>query len=156
MFLGLFLLQGTLMGVLSLPFAMVAKNPIPAFLPVEWVAMGLWLIGFLGETLADKQLQQFKANPNHQGKVCSVGLWRYSRHPNYFFEWVMWVSYFVMGLGVPGGWVTFYVPLLMLFFLTKVTGIAATEAHALKTRGEAYRRYQAETSPFIPWFPKQS
>jgi steroid 5-alpha reductase family enzyme len=83
-----------------------------------------------------------------------VGLWRYSRHPNYFFEWMIWVAYFVFAMGSPTGWLAIVSPAIMLFFLFKVTGIPATEAHALKSRGDEYREYQRTTSVFVPWFSK--
>jgi steroid 5-alpha reductase family enzyme len=121
---------------------------------IEWTALGLWLIGIAGESVADYQLKQFKADPANKGKTCDAGLWNYSRHPNYFFEWLIWVSYFVFALGSPFGWVSLIAPLLMIYFLLKVTGIPATEEQALKTKGEAYRRYQQTTSAFIPWFKK--
>jgi steroid 5-alpha reductase family enzyme len=92
----------------------------------------------------------------YRGRACRVGLWRYSRHPNYFFEWLIWIAFFVFALGSPYGWITVYCPLLMLYFLLRVTGIPATEEQALKSRGEAYRECQRTTSVFVPWFPKKS
>ena len=106
-----------------------------------------------GESAADRQLEAFRRDPANRGKTCRVGLWRVSRHPNYFFEWLVWVAYFVFALASPWGWVTIYCPALMLFFLFRVTGIPATEAQALKSRGEDYRQYQRTTSAFFPWFP---
>ena len=83
-----------------------------------------------------------------------MGLWRYSRHPNYFFEWLVWVAYCVFAWPSPWGWATIYCPLLMLFFLFRVTGIPMTEEQALRSRGDDYRDYQRTTSAFVPWFPK--
>ena len=100
------------------------------------------------------QLKQFKANPANKGRVCQAGLWNFSRHPNYFFEWLVWVAFFLFALGSPWGWVTIYCPALMLFFLLKVTGIPMTEELAVKTKGDAYREYQRTTSVFVPWFKK--
>jgi steroid 5-alpha reductase family enzyme len=100
------------------------------------------------------QLSLFKAQPAAKGRVCDFGLWKYSRHPNYFFEWLVWIAYFVFALGSPWAWVGLVSPLLMLFFLTRMTGIPPAEARALASRGDAYRDYQRRTSAFIPWFPK--
>jgi steroid 5-alpha reductase family enzyme len=101
-------------------------------------------------------MKRFKADPANRGGVCATGLWRYSRHPNYFFESMVWWGFFLVALGSPMGWMTVACPLLMLYFLLKVTGVELTEAHSLRTRGDAYRRYQRSTSAFIPWFPKNS
>jgi hypothetical protein len=100
------------------------------------------------------QLKAFKADPANKGRTCRQGLWAYSRHPNYFFEWVMWLSYFLLALAAPYGWATFYAPLLMLFFLLKVTGVKYTEEQCLRSRGEEYAKYQREVPMFIPWIPK--
>ena len=113
-------------------------------------------MAFAGEITADAQLSRFKSNPANRGKLCDVGLWRYSRHPNYFFESVIWLAYALFALSSPWGWVGLASPALILYFLLKVTGIPATEAQALRTKGEAYRRYQETTSVFIPWFPRKA
>jgi steroid 5-alpha reductase family enzyme len=81
-------------------------------------------------------------------------LWRYSRHPNYFFEWLIWMAFAMFALGSTGGFWGLLSPALILYFVLRVTGIPATEAQALRTRGEEYRRYQQTTSAFVPWFPK--
>lgn len=120
-----------------------------------WAAAGVavWLVAVLGEAAADRQLARFRADPAHQGKTCRNGLWRYSRHPNYFFEWMHWFSYVLIGHGI---WLTWLGPVLMLLFLFRLTGIPYTEQQALKSRGDDYRAYQRETSVFFPWFPKQA
>jgi len=112
----------------------------------------LWVIAICGESLADRQLDAFKANPANRGKVCESGLWYYSRHPNYFFEWLIWVAFFLFALPAPWGWATIVAPALMLFFLLRVTGIPYTEQQSLRSRGAAYRQYQRSTSAFVPWF----
>ncbi len=154
MFFGFFQLQGLLIGVLSVPVAIACANPSPGIGVFEIAGVLLWFTGIGGETIADAQLALFKAHPASKGRVCDLGLWKYSRHPNYFFEWVVWISYFVFSLGSPWAWAGIVSPLLMLFFLTRVTGIPPAEARALATRGEAYRAYQQRTSAFLPWFPK--
>ena len=82
------------------------------------------------------------------------GLWRYSRHPNYFFEWLVWIAYAMFALASPWGWISLACPAVMLYFLLRVTGIPATEAQALKSRGDDYREYQRTTSAFVPRRPK--
>ncbi len=149
-----FQLQAVLIALLSIPFLVVCLNPDPRLSPVEWTGIILWVIAWAGETAADWQLKQFKADPRNQGRVCQAGLWNYSRHPNYFFEWLVWVAYYVFALGSPLGCATIYCPALMLFFLLRVTGIPLTETLAVKTKGDLYRNYQRTTSPFVPWFKK--
>jgi steroid 5-alpha reductase family enzyme len=121
----------------------------------DWLGFSVWLVAILGESLADRQLAAFKADPSNRGKVCSAGLWKFSRHPNYFFEWLVWVALFLFALPAPWGWTTIFAPALMLFFLLRVTGIPYTEQQSLRSRGEAYRSYQRTTSAFVPWFPKR-
>jgi len=151
-FLGFFQLQALLGVVLSAPMLLATANPAAALHPLEWVGTLLWLIAVVGEALADRQLARFRARPGNRGRVCDVGLWRYSRHPNYFFEWLVWCAYFVFASASPQGWLSVYCPLLMLYFLFRVTGIPATEEQALRTKGDAYREYQRTTSAFVPWF----
>jgi steroid 5-alpha reductase family enzyme len=149
-----FYFQAALALALSVPFALINLNTDPSLKFIEWVGAGIWLIGLLGESLSDYQLKIFKSKQENKGKVCDDGLWYYSRHPNYFFEWLIWVAYFVMALGSAWGWLTFFCPLLMLYFLLKVTGIGYTEAQLLKSKGEAYIKYQKTTSAFVP-LPKR-
>jgi steroid 5-alpha reductase family enzyme len=82
--------------------------------------------------------------------VCEVGLWQYSRHPNYFFDWCVWVGFALYGLAFPGGWIALGAQALVLAMIWKVTGIPATEAQALRSKGEPYRQYQQTTSAFVP------
>ena len=155
-FYGFYQLQAGLNVFLSLPLLISCLNPVPHLQPLEWVGAAIWLIGIAGESIADRQLARFKADPGNRGLVCDVGLWRYSRHPNYFFEWTIWVAYAVYCLASPPwGYVGVLMPALMLHFLLNVTGIKATEEQALKSRGEAYRRYQQSTSAFVPWFVRK-
>lgn len=120
-----------------------------------WLALPVFAIAVGGEFLSDAQLAKFRADPANRGKTCRAGLWRYSRHPNYFFEWIHWFTYVVLAWG--GGWwfaVSLLGPALMLFMLFRVSGIPLTEERALASRGEDYREYQRTTSVFVPWFPK--
>jgi steroid 5-alpha reductase family enzyme len=156
MFLVFFELQACLVVVFSLPFLIAAFNPAPELRLVEIIGLALAVLALAGEATADLQMGAFKADSANKGKVCQRGLWRYSRHPNYFFESLIWWAFFLVALGSPWGWITLACPLLMLFFLFKVTGIPLTEEYALKSKGDAYREYQRTTSAFIPWFPKRS
>jgi len=151
-----FQFQALLDVVLSVPFLLAAINRNPELSLLEYFAVFVWFVAFVGEATADAQLKAFKADPAKRGKTCQVGLWHYSRHPNYFFEWLIWVAYAVFALASPYGWLGLVSPALMLYFLFKVTGIPATEAQALRTKGEEYRRYQETTSVFVPWFPKKA
>ncbi len=154
-FLWFFLFQGVLDVVLSLPFLFPALDPERELSPFAWAGLTLFVLSITGETFADRQLSAFKRDPANQGRVCDVGLWRYSRHPNYFFEWLIWCSFALFAMGSPWGGLGLLSPVLILYFLLKVTGIPPTEAQALRSRPEAYRRYQDTTSAFFPWFPKK-
>jgi steroid 5-alpha reductase family enzyme len=148
--------QALLDVLLSAPFFLAARNTAPRLHPLELAAPALLAIAVLGEGTADRQLRRFRADPANKGKTCRAGLWRVSRHPNYFFEWLVWIAFFLLALPAPHGWIAIFCPLLMLVFLFKVTGIPATEAQALRSRGDDYRRYQQETSAFFPWFPRKA
>jgi len=154
--LGFFLAQAVLVAILAAPFLIAGRDTRPAPSVLDLLGLSVWMIGLIGETVADHQLARFKRDGANQGRVCDVGLWRYSRHPNYFFEWLMWIGYATVAAGAPFGWVAWTAPALMLLFVLKLTGIPPTEARALKSRGEAYRRYQQTTPAFIPWFPRSS
>lgn len=139
----------------SIPPVLAMTNPTP--LAGGWSLLGvvLGVLAIAGETQADRQLERFRADPAHRGRTCRDGWWRLSRHPNYFFEWLHWWAYVLLAVGSPlAGW-SLLGPALMLVFLFKITGIPHTERQALARRGEDYRRYQAATSIFIPWFPRK-
>jgi steroid 5-alpha reductase family enzyme len=153
-FLVFFELQAVLVVVFSLPFLFASFNAAPELRRVELAGLALAAVALLGETLADLQMQAFKRDPASTGTVCQVGLWRYSRHPNYFFESLVWAAFAIAALGSPLGWIAIACPLLMLYFLFRVTGIPLTEEYALKSKGDAYREYQRTTSAFVPWFRK--
>jgi steroid 5-alpha reductase family enzyme len=153
-FLALFEVEAILALTLSIPFLLTAVNPRPELQLIEICAVFIWLGGFAGEVIADEQLKRFKSDVSNKGKTCDVGLWYYSRHPNYFFEWLMWCAYFIFALGSPWGWVSVICPFIMYHFLINVTGVPFAEAQSLMTRGEEYRRYQQSTSMFIP-LPKR-
>lgn len=121
----------------------------------DLIGVAVWCVSFVNTAVADRQLVRFKRRPENRGKTCRQGWWRYSRHPNYFFEWLHWWSYAAFSVGAAYWWISFLAPLLMLYFLLRVTGIPPTEAQALANRGDDYRRYQRTTSAFFPWFPKK-
>jgi steroid 5-alpha reductase family enzyme len=154
-FFSFFQFQALLDLVLSLPFLLACLNTIPLLGIFEYLGAAIWVVGILGEATADSQLDAFKKNPANKGKTCRAGLWNYSRHPNYFFEWTIWVGYAVFCIAAPWGWLGLISPALILYFLLRLTGIPATEAQALRSRGDEYREYQRTTSAFIPWFPKK-
>jgi steroid 5-alpha reductase family enzyme len=146
--------QAVLAPLFALPVWVIAGDTRPEWGAREIAATVLWLLAVLGEGLADRQLARFRADPANRGRTCTAGLWRASRHPNYFFEWLHWWAYVVLALGAPLWWLTLVGPALMLFFLLKVTGVPATEARALLSRPD-YAEYQRTTSAFIPWFPRR-
>jgi steroid 5-alpha reductase family enzyme len=150
-----FQMQAASVVLLGLAPLLAALNPAPAFHPLELAGAALWLVAVAGEATADAQLAAFKRDPANRGGVCAVGLWRYSRHPNYFFEWLIWVAFALFALGSPGGWLALLGPAGILYLLLRVTGIPLTEEQSLRSRGDAYRRYQQTTSAFVPWFPKK-
>jgi steroid 5-alpha reductase family enzyme len=148
--------QGLLDVLLSIPFLVIAFNPRPSIHFVEILGLVVWATGIFGETVADRQLAAFRSNPDHRGRTCRDGLWRYSRHPNYFFEWLIWCGFALMAWPAPNGWMGIVSPIIMLFLILKVTGVPPTEAQALASRGDDYRDYQRTTSVFVPWFPKSN
>lgn len=148
-----FELQAALSAILSFPFIFILNNTTPEFSIIEIIGYSLFAVGIAGESIADYQLKKYKITSG-KGEICNIGLWNYSRHPNYFFEWMAWVAIFLIALSANYGWIAFYCPLLMWHFLNNVTGVAATEEHMLKTRGEKYLNYQKTTSPFIIWLKK--
>ncbi|MCC6408235.1 MAG: DUF1295 domain-containing protein [Planctomycetes bacterium] len=153
-FLFFYWAQGALDVLLSVPFVLAAQHATSGFHPLELAGGALFAAALFGESLADRQLAAFRANPANRGRTCRVGLWRFSRHPNYFFEWLQWCAFALCAAASPWGWLGVFAPLLMLFLILKVTGIPPTEEQALRSRGEDYRRYQRTTSAFVPWFPR--
>lgn len=147
--------QAVLVVVFALAFLPIAFDPRKLTALPTILALALWTTAIFGETLADLQLARFRADPQSRGKTCQVGLWKYSRHPNYFFEWLHWWTYVVLAWGAPHAWLAWIAPALLILLLFKVTGIPATEAQALRSRGSEYAAYQKQTSVFVPWFPKR-
>lgn len=150
-----FYLQGLLNMILSIPFLLMMQNEQEHISLLSWIGFVIWLMAICGEGLADAQLKNFKNNPDNKGKVCNVGLWNYSRHPNYFFEWMIWMGFFLAACSATYGWLAIISPIIILWTLLKATGIPMTEEQSIRTKGDAYREYQKTTSAFVPWFPKK-
>jgi steroid 5-alpha reductase family enzyme len=150
-----FLFQAFLIWAISIPaqVAQVHDNP-PNLTALDFLGLGLWLIGFGFEAVSDLQLRGFLKDPGNRGKVMDRGLWRFSRHPNYFGDSLVWWGIFLVAAATPMGWVTVFSPLLMTFFLMKVSGVPMLE-EALAERRKGYREYMRRTSPFFPWPPRK-
>ncbi len=137
----------------SLPFALIALDPRSGLSVVAWIGIAVWTLGNVGTIVSDRQLAQWRANPENTGRTARVGLWSWSRHPNYFFEWVTWCGNALVATTAPMGWIAWVVPAGLLFLLFRVTGIPATEKQALRSRVD-YAEYQRTTSAFVPLPPR--
>jgi steroid 5-alpha reductase family enzyme len=155
-------LQNQGLGSIPLVFAIfvAARFPEMTLRPQDYLGALILLIGISGEALADAQLKRFRGDPANKGRVCDAGLWRWSRHPNYFFQWFGWLAYPVIALSVadplfyPWGWASLLAPVFMYWILVHVTGIPPLEQQMLRSRGERYRDYQSRTSMFFPLPPQ--
>ncbi len=145
-----FQLQAAWAVLFALPMWVAADNTATDLRWHDYAGALVWLIAVVGESIADAQLDTFRKQPANKGKVCDRGLWRYSRHPNYFFEWIGWWSYVLIALGGSYAWTALGGPLVMYWFITRVTGIPLTEKQAIRSRRDAYRRYQQTTNAFFP------
>jgi steroid 5-alpha reductase family enzyme/outer membrane protein assembly factor BamB len=149
-----FLFQGLLVWLISVPLLQAIRAGQPArWTAFDLAAVVLFVVGFLFETVGDLQLARFRSNPACQGKVLRTGLWRYTRHPNYFGDALVWWSFFVLALGTSGSLWTIYSPVVMTFLLLKVSGVGLLEKKLSQTRSE-YADYVATTNAFVPWFPR--
>ena len=156
LFFWFFQKQATWVVIFASPMLIVRTNQTP-WGPLDSTGLALWIIGLAGGCLADWQLARHKSSPDRKpGEICNSGLWRYSRHPNYFFEWIAWMSYLFLGWGAPLGPWLLLVPVILLAFLLKFTGIPHVEARKLENANEEYVQYRQSTSSFFPWFPKNN
>jgi len=152
-------LQNQAFGSIPLAFAIfvAARFPNAELRAQDYLGVLILFAGVAGEALADAQLKAFRTDPANKGRVCDVGLWRWSRHPNYFFEWFCWLAYPVIALapGYPWGLATLLAPAFMYWILVHATGIPPLEEQMLRSRGERYREYQSRTSAFFPLPPQK-
>ncbi len=154
-FFKVFLLQGVLLWIISAPLVAVQVSPTPAALGAfDALGVLLWAIGFFFEAMGDWQLARFKADPANRGKLMERGVWRYTRHPNYFGDSAQWWGFYLSAAATGWGALTAFSPLLMTFLLVRVSGVGMLEK-ALKDRKPGYREYMQRTSAFIPWLPRR-
>jgi steroid 5-alpha reductase family enzyme len=151
-----FQMQAVADSFLSIAILVAIFNPTPFGALTDYIGISIALIAIIGEGIADNQLQRFRSQSDNAGKTCRDGLWRYSRHPNYFFEWLYWWSFPLLALGSAAWPLALLSPLALLYLILKVTGIPPTEEQALLKRGDDYRTYQNETNAFFPWFRKRT
>ncbi|MEJ7746202.1 MAG: DUF1295 domain-containing protein [Luteimonas sp.] len=149
-----FQMQALLVALFALPLLSAATNPVEDVTIWTLLAVLVWVMAVGGESIADAQLAEFRDDPGNRGKTCRTGLWNWSRHPNYFCEWVHWFAYVLLAVGSPNAWLTWLGPIVMLVFLYRISGIPWTEQQALRSRGDDYRRYQNEVSAFFPRAPR--
>jgi steroid 5-alpha reductase family enzyme len=152
-FFWFFQFQALFVVFFSLPFAFVAQSDSTGLGMLEWIGIAVWALGNAGTILSDYQLARWRGNPANRGKTSRAGLWGWSRHPNYFFEWITWCGVALVASATPWGWLAWLVPAGLLFLLFKVTGIPSTEAQALRSRPD-YADYQRTTSVFVPLPPR--
>ena len=150
----LFQVQVLFVALFLIPVIIAMDCPKPFGHVMDVIGLGVAVVAMLGETFADRQLAVFRAQPSNKQCVCQSGLWRYSRHPNYFFEWLHWFAYTIFALGSPLVWLSWIGPIAMYLFLRFITGVPYAERSSLKSRGDAYRQYQATTNTFFPWNPR--
>lgn len=146
-----FQLQGLLIFIISIVFLFAGNADGQELSWMDIVGCVIVLLGMTGESIADLQLQRFKAN--NKGKVCNSGLWYYSRHPNYFFDWITWCGFALFGLSSPYGYIAIISPILLYIIFNYITG-PITERGSVQSRGQAFIDYQRETSMFFPWFKR--
>ena len=155
---GFLQIQAIAAAALALTVLVAARNPAPGLAWRNLAGAAVLAGAILGEGVADRQLSRFKAYPPNRKAICDVGLWAWSRHPNYFFEWFGWLAYPLMAIDFSGrwpwGWFALTGPALMFFLLRFASGVPPTEAAMARSRGAAFARYQARVSPFFPWPPR--
>jgi len=151
-FFQVFMLQALFLMVIVYPVLLIQSSARPGFGPLDIAGVLVWVTGFLFEAVGDRQLARFKSDPQNKGKVMRTGLWRYTRHPNYFGEATMWWGLFLLALSVPWGWTGIIGPLTITCLLRFVSGVPMLE-RKLRGRPE-FEAYARVTNAFVPWFPK--
>ena len=150
-----FLFQALLIWLVSMPAQVAQVSAIPDKLGyLDYIGLVVFVTGFLFEVVADRQLKAFLADPDRKSGVMDRGLWRYSRHPNYFGDALLWWGVFLVACATPQGWMTIFSPVLMTFLLMRVSGVPMLE-DALAERRPGYREYMKRTSAFFPWPPRR-
>ncbi|MDT8273562.1 MAG: DUF1295 domain-containing protein [Desulfomonilia bacterium] len=149
-YLQVFLLQGGILLLNIMPVLFINTYDARALGLVDAVAVLLWILGFCFEAISDWQLDRFISDPGNRGKIMDQGLWRYSRHPNYFGEVTMWWALYIMALSVPWGWASIIGPLTITYTILYVSGVPLTEK--LMKDNPGFADYKRRTSVFIPWF----
>lgn len=152
-FLQIFMLQGVLMLIIGYPIIVVNANPQPGLNFIDYLGLLIWITGFIFESVGDKQLAEFKKDPANKGHVIQSGLWKYTRHPNYFGEATMWWGIFLLTISVPLGWSAVISPLTITLMLLYVSGVPMLEKK-YKDNPE-FQEYARRTNKFFPWFPKK-
>lgn len=151
-----FWLQAALIWFISLPFFVESRAAGPGHVTITDIAGGLlFVVGFAFEVIGDNQLRRFKASPANRGKVLDRGVWRYTRHPNYFGDAVLWWGLYLIAASTAGGWLTILSPALMTFLLTRVSGVTLLEKNMQASKPD-YAAYVARTSSFFPWLPRSA
>jgi len=144
---------------LVMAIAIAAGNPAPGLRLQDWLGAAILLVAIVGEAAADYQLRLFRSQNPARDAVCDTGLWAWSRHPNYFFQWLGWLAYPVIAIDVDGdypwAWFALIAPFCMYWLLAYVSGIPPLEEHMLATRGNRYRAYVSRTSAFFPFPPRR-
>ena len=153
-FLQIFMLQGLLMLIIGYPVIVVNAHPQPGLNLLDYLGLLIWLVGFYFEAVGDRQLADFKKDPANKGHVIKSGLWKYTRHPNYFGEATMWWGIFLIALSVPLGWTAVISPLAITLLLLYVSGVPLLERKYKDN--EEFQAYAKVTNKFFPWFPKKS
>lgn len=153
-FLAFFLLQIFFIFIFLFPIKAAIDSNGGSFGLFNILGFVIGILALVGETLSDNQLKRFSANIQNKGKVCKEGFWRYSRHPNYFFEWLFWFSFVGLAYGGDSFYWSLVGPIVMYLFLRYITGVPFAELSSLESRGDAYKLYQKETNVFFLWFPK--
>jgi len=152
-FLQIFMLQGVLLVVVAVPVIFANASPSVPFSKLNWVGVAVWLTGFYFEAMGDWQLLRFIRDPANRGKLMTAGLWRYTRHPNYFGEVTLWWGIWLITLGMPGAWLTIIGPLTITLLILKVSGVPMLERHY---EGRAdFEEYKLRTSAFFPRPPRR-
>ena len=150
----IYMLQGVFLLIIALPILLINLSQKEDLTVVDLLGIGVWCIGFFFEAAGDYELQQFKKRPENKGRIITTGLWKYTRHPNYFGEVVMWWGIFLIALSVQNGWIAVLSPLTISFLLLRVSGVTMLEK---KYQGNSeFEAYAKRTNAFFPWFPKKN